>query len=364
MNVSVGLMEGLPSVEVELTGTFVDSAGVALGSGRHLFDSELTLDARRPFVVRARVRRRHDRHRLPLGADGTAGLPRRPPHPAASRRPDGRQRPPARGLRGERHLLGDERLVPRRAPEGARRHLAELAQGPVGGRSRADGPRRARRDPPLVRPRSAPGLRGLRRRPLPAIPGDHEGPLAGRCRCRPRDRCSEMLLFGGAICDARYSKCCGGLTERYATAWDDREIPYLVSFPDGPAQPAPDDLEAFIRCNPAAFCNTADAGTPRPHPPGLRPGDARLLPLEACCTRRTSWAPLIRSRLGVDLGSRPRPRRRSLAAPPDVSTACGSRASAARSSSARSWRSGGLSPVRISTARRSSWIATRPADSS
>jgi SpoIID/LytB domain protein len=42
----------------------------------------------------------------------------------------------------------------------------------------------------------------------------------------------EMLLYDGKVCDARFSKCCGGLTEEYRSAWDDREVPYLVSLPD------------------------------------------------------------------------------------------------------------------------------------
>src|SRR3984885_14911358 len=43
MNVSVGLMEGMPAVEVELTGAFIDSAGKVYASGRHRFTSEVTL---------------------------------------------------------------------------------------------------------------------------------------------------------------------------------------------------------------------------------------------------------------------------------------------------------------------------------
>lgn len=111
----------------------------------------------------------------------------------------------------------------------------------------------------------------------------------------------EMLLVDGAICDARYSKCCGGLTEAYATAWDDQEIPYLVSFPDGLREPAPEDLESFIRSSPAAFCNTRDAGLL-----------SRILPGFDQETRdffrwTVTYGPeelgeLVRSRLGVDLG--------------------------------------------------------------
>jgi SpoIID/LytB domain protein len=37
----------------------------------------------------------------------------------------------------------------------------------------------------------------------------------------------EFLRYDGAICDARFSKSCGGITERYATAWEDEDIPYL-----------------------------------------------------------------------------------------------------------------------------------------
>jgi len=44
----------------------------------------------------------------------------------------------------------------------------------------------------------------------------------------------EMLTYEGGICDARFSKCCGGRTEDYSVAWDDRHIPYLVPVFDTP----------------------------------------------------------------------------------------------------------------------------------
>ena len=43
MNISVGLMEGRPAVEVELIGEFKDSAGKSYTSGRHRFTSDATL---------------------------------------------------------------------------------------------------------------------------------------------------------------------------------------------------------------------------------------------------------------------------------------------------------------------------------
>lgn len=39
----------------------------------------------------------------------------------------------------------------------------------------------------------------------------------------------EVLMFGGEICDARYSKCCGGTTEEYRYCWDGADKPYLTS---------------------------------------------------------------------------------------------------------------------------------------
>jgi SpoIID/LytB domain protein len=42
----------------------------------------------------------------------------------------------------------------------------------------------------------------------------------------------ELLRYAGKVCDARFSKCCGGVVEEYRTAWDDRDVPYLVALPD------------------------------------------------------------------------------------------------------------------------------------
>ena len=73
----------------------------------------------------------------------------------------------------------------------------------------------------------------------------------------------EVLLSEGSLCDARFSKCCGGVTERFATCWDDSDYEYLQPVADG-EEPVNDDLsieenaERWIRTSPAAFCNTTD----------------------------------------------------------------------------------------------------------
>lgn len=42
----------------------------------------------------------------------------------------------------------------------------------------------------------------------------------------------QILTYGDEICDARFSKCCGGVTEVFSTCWEDADYPYLQSFPD------------------------------------------------------------------------------------------------------------------------------------
>ncbi len=44
----------------------------------------------------------------------------------------------------------------------------------------------------------------------------------------------EVLTFGGEICDARFSKCCGGRMELFSTCWEDRDLPYLQALADTP----------------------------------------------------------------------------------------------------------------------------------
>lgn len=71
-----------------------------------------------------------------------------------------------------------------------------------------------------------------------------------------------FLVHGGAICDARFSKSCGGLTERYENCWEDTSIPYLQSISDSvhAHDTIRDEREAktWIRSLPDAYCHTND----------------------------------------------------------------------------------------------------------
>jgi SpoIID/LytB domain protein len=72
-----------------------------------------------------------------------------------------------------------------------------------------------------------------------------------------------VMTYGNKICDARYYKACGGMTEDFGTAWEDREVPYLVSITDAPIRYDPvrteEDAFAWIFSKPEAYCNTDNA---------------------------------------------------------------------------------------------------------
>jgi SpoIID/LytB domain protein len=44
----------------------------------------------------------------------------------------------------------------------------------------------------------------------------------------------QVLKFNGELCDARFSKCCGGVMEKFSVCWDDVDMPYLQSLADAP----------------------------------------------------------------------------------------------------------------------------------
>ena len=77
----------------------------------------------------------------------------------------------------------------------------------------------------------------------------------------------QLLMNGKEICDARFSKCCGGISEEYEYCWDNTHKPYLLSVVDNaPLGTAPTiDLtdektaQEWILSSPEAFCNTKDA---------------------------------------------------------------------------------------------------------
>ena len=72
-----------------------------------------------------------------------------------------------------------------------------------------------------------------------------------------------VMTYRNEICDARYSKACGGITENFETAWNDKRIPYLRSTSDASTSHHPigteEEATAWILSKPDAYCNTKDA---------------------------------------------------------------------------------------------------------
>ena len=72
----------------------------------------------------------------------------------------------------------------------------------------------------------------------------------------------EVLMYEGEICDARFSKCCGGAFEEFQNCWENVKHPYLIGQRDSKTETRLPDLtkeveaDKWIRTSPAAFCNT------------------------------------------------------------------------------------------------------------
>jgi len=76
----------------------------------------------------------------------------------------------------------------------------------------------------------------------------------------------QVLTFHGSICDTRYYKCCGGVTELFENVWEPVKHPYLTKVIDYQRHPEgfnlnlkdEESVTKWIKGNPDAFCNSAD----------------------------------------------------------------------------------------------------------
>ncbi len=72
-----------------------------------------------------------------------------------------------------------------------------------------------------------------------------------------------FLIYGDEICDARFSKSCGGISESFENAWEDVVVPYLQPVSDAPVQHphimSESQAEQWMLSAPKAYCNTNDA---------------------------------------------------------------------------------------------------------
>jgi stage II sporulation protein D len=76
----------------------------------------------------------------------------------------------------------------------------------------------------------------------------------------------EILTYAGRLCDTRFSKCCGGVTELFENTWEPVNHPYLQRVYDSAEIHAEantdltleESAKAWIMSNPEAFCNSSD----------------------------------------------------------------------------------------------------------
>ena len=78
-----------------------------------------------------------------------------------------------------------------------------------------------------------------------------------------RETAGEVLLYAGTLCDTRFSKCCGGVTEQFESCWEPVPHPYLRAMRDGAETTFPDltqeeEADRWIRQSPPAYCHTRD----------------------------------------------------------------------------------------------------------
>lgn len=74
----------------------------------------------------------------------------------------------------------------------------------------------------------------------------------------------QVMMYKNSICDARFSKCCGGITEEFDTCWENKKYPYLTAVRDDkndtamPYLTIEEEADKWIRSTPDSFCNTHD----------------------------------------------------------------------------------------------------------
>lgn len=79
-----------------------------------------------------------------------------------------------------------------------------------------------------------------------------------------KETCGELLMMNDAVCDARFSKSCGGITELFSNCWSDKaERPYLTVLNDSRERFIPDltqeaEAERWIRSSAPSFCNVTN----------------------------------------------------------------------------------------------------------
>jgi stage II sporulation protein D len=115
-----------------------------------------------------------------------------------------------------------------------------------------------------------------------------------------------FLVYNSQICDARYHKACGGLTDNFANTWANATVPYLTSISDSamPHDPIRTEAQArhWILGDPEAYCNTNDKNTLRQILSPLDQDTKDFFRWKVTYTR-AELEEIIREKSGTDFGN-------------------------------------------------------------
>jgi SpoIID/LytB domain protein len=232
MNLSVGLVEGRQSVEVELLGVFQDSSGRKYASGSHRFASEVSLfpeamDSSFALDVTIGIGFHWERNERQvfrgtlriLNRSGLTVINDVPLEEYVSSVISSEMSAscPVELLKAHAVISRSWLCYPKLNPESAGPGNVSLRKADEIIRWYG---REAHRDFDVCADDHCQRYQGITKAYSPAV-ADAVRATSG-----------QMLMHSSKVCDARFSKCCGGVTEEYRTAWDDRDVPYLVAVPD------------------------------------------------------------------------------------------------------------------------------------
>ena len=118
----------------------------------------------------------------------------------------------------------------------------------------------------------------------------------------------EVLMFKNKICDARFSKCCGGVSENFENVWEPVRHRYLTKVVDSEFGDTTcvdlrveEEAENWIRNKPHAFCNTSDKKVLSQVLPDFDQATSDFYRWEVEFTQK-EIADLIKTRSGIDFG--------------------------------------------------------------
>ncbi|HYA13848.1 MAG TPA: SpoIID/LytB domain-containing protein [Syntrophales bacterium] len=114
-----------------------------------------------------------------------------------------------------------------------------------------------------------------------------------------------FLVYNNEICDARYHKACGGMTDNFENTWENKTVPYLTSVSDSAVINKPISTEAdarqWITSHPDAYCNTTDANILRQILPSFDQETTDFFRWTVIY-ERAELEKIIREKTGMDFG--------------------------------------------------------------